>query len=89
MQFVAVARSGGYSVEAQIIGLDRRGGMQLEIIPPKLRWKGAGPVPTPTMIIFVHLTSQKRFALPVFPDHTWLQVKSMVETREGTTLDYP
>lgn len=104
-QFVAMPLGSGYSVEAQLTGMDLVGGIQIEVIPSKLQRKiqltprskkiSIQPVYTPPRRVipkpsgtehfrtFVKLFAGKTIALDLSHLHSVLEVKEMIEAREG------
>lgn len=75
MQFVATSKGSGYSVEAQLTGTDRIGGIQFEIIPARL--------PSRSMTLWVKTLTGKQVSLCVSPEHTIDEVKYLIHGRAG------
>ncbi|KAF2170018.1 hypothetical protein M409DRAFT_64401 [Zasmidium cellare ATCC 36951] len=77
-QFVAMPVEEGYSIEAQITGLDMIGGIQIEVTPSKQR---------PVFEIFIKTLTGRVFSLNVRAEYIIEKVKSMIEDKEGIPVD--
>lgn len=88
-QFVAMPLGSGYTVEAQITGVDLIGGLQLEIVPAKII-----PPTSPTLKpagtyyqICVKTLTGKTIRIDVSYEHTIEEMKCLIQKQEGTPPD--
>jgi ubiquitin len=84
-QFVAMPFGDGYSVEAQLTGQEKFGGIQFEITP------AVNPTPRPkvegNMRIYLKTLTGKTITLPVTSAHTITHIKELVQEKEGIPPD--
>jgi ubiquitin len=97
-QFVAMPLGSGYTVEAQITGVDLVGGLQLEVVPVKVKpplvpvWTSRAELAAKyagikTMQIFAKTLTGKTISLEVTHDHTIDDVKLAIYHIEGIPPD--
>ena len=84
-QFVAMPLGSGYSVEAQLTGADRVGGMQIEVTPSIYGVPRTFPMPPGTVWfpIRVRGTDGQEFRPSVTALHTGKQIMAMISDVEG------
>lgn len=91
-QFVAMPLGSGYSVEAQVSGLDLVGGLQIEVTPsrapPHVPYTPSftKPAGTPYFDITVKTLLRKEITFKVSGLHAVHELKELIEGREGIPL---
>lgn len=83
-QFVAMPTGSGYSVEAQVTGQERMGGIQFEITPHD----GPGVLPTSGYYqVLIKTLTGKTITLQVYHGLFVWRLKDQIENKEGVPAD--
>jgi len=96
-QFVAMPLGSGYTVEAQIIGVDLIGGLQLEVVPakeippvpptPSAPLNLVKPAGTRYVQIYVKVLTGKTITIDISYMHTIEELKHLIQKQDGTPAD--
>lgn len=82
-QFVAVEQGTGYSVEAQLTGVDDVAGLAFEVTPYELPQPG----PSGTFPLYVKTLTGKTITITAENDFTCLKLKELIQDAEGIPPD--